>query len=684
MNKGFTLIELLAVVAIILTLSLVVAMSVSTIVKNSKEKLSITQKQAIEDATGMWMADNVDKIPDTNNTCIYITYEDLRDSSYINQILDINTMEELDDDLAITIRSIETNGNVKYSYEVDPESTTGCTPAVTHTYTVYNPGDLVRYDPVSNKPCTSGATCYKWRVITVGDTSSDKKITLQMDHNLVNTVAWVSKADYNDDTNYGTYGRTDKGPITVFKALETATANWHKSLRLTYSYDTRAATKNYGLLSCSKGKCTIGNKVVTSNQKARIITAEEVAALTVAAGAAEGTTAYNWTISNGASTFYFSNTGYTIGTYTGVGNHSGNTTLSWLLENTDDYYRETTGATDNTYGAVNYGYWTLSMSNNSNEYAYIVDHSGKVQSTNVSSTGSGIRPVITISKNLCGIPIDHQTTTNTVYTPGQLLQYDPVNNKACISGTTCYKWRVITADDSSIYTTITLQMDHNLVNKSAWVSKSDYNDNTNYGTNGKIDKGPITALKALETATANWNGVLELNYYYSTNNETLSINNYKKLTCVNGACTINGQSVTSNLKARMITGEEVTKLIVAAGAASGSNAGSWNVLRSNGYWYYFSNKNYIIGTRNSASNQTGSTSLSWLVENTTANANSGATSNTFGNDNSGYWTLSPTSYSTYLAWYVGSVGEFKTSAVNISENYGIRPVITIPKSIFAS
>ena len=268
--------------------------------------------------------------------------------------------------------------------------------------------------------------------------------------------------------------------------------------------------------------------------------------------------------------------------------------------------------------------------------------------------------------------------TYTAYTMGDLVQYDPVNNSACTTGETCYKWRVITVGDTTSNSTITLQMDHNLINLSAWVSKTDYNDDPNYGsTGGNNNKGPITALKALETATSTWDNSLKLNYTYDTSlGGTNTGYNYGTLSCTNGACTVAGSQITSNLKARMITGEEVSAITIAAGAEEGTYAYNWTL--ANGHSYYFSRTIVVLGTD---TNGTGSTDLSWLLENTSSSMYSMSTTNTYDNANWGYWTLSPTGTGANSAWHMYNDGCLYYHNVGLSTLYGIRPVITIPKSI---
>ena len=154
-------------------------------------------------------------------------------------------------------------------------------------YQVYSPGDVVYYDPVSDSLCNSEtfditkinnneSTCYKWRVLSVRDNKFNDKITIQMDHNIVNKTAWCASSDC-------VY------PGDALTALETATSGWKDELKLNYSYDTSGAlttagdvpTYTYGELSCVNGTCTVLGNTITSNLKARLITGEEIRELTM-------------------------------------------------------------------------------------------------------------------------------------------------------------------------------------------------------------------------------------------------------------------------------------------------------------------------------------------------------------------------------------------------------------------
>ena len=265
----------------------------------------------------------------------------------------------------------------------------------------------------------------------------------------------------------------------------------------------------------------------------------------------------------------------------------------------------------------------------------------------------------------------------TKYNSSQEVYFDPTKsdqsecNDTVHTGATCMRWRVITINDEISDSTITLQLDHNLVNKVAW------------NTSGNNNDGPVTVLQSLANATSTWTNVDSLNYTYDT---TTSAKNYGVLSCTNGVCDITKNNTTTTitgttganaippLKARLITGEEVAAITRTQTSGGNTIADNWSLATQD--WFYFSNTGYKIGTQTSGE---GNTNLSWLIENTTAYSSSGATSN--GTNNSGYWTLSPCS----------STGAFNVSSYdgNLSNNsvyigsdyyYGARPVITIPKS----
>ena len=399
MKKGFTLIELLAVIVILAIIALIATPIIMGIIEESKKNSAIESVRLYVDGLAKKIASN-NAIEEFNPatctvgetlTCDGETVEyDLNGKKPTSGTINFSNGK-------VISYTIHINGYIVIKDENGVRATKeGNTPVETHT--TYALGQLIQYDPVNNSTCTSGYTCYKWRVITVNDTASNSTITLQMDHNIINTAAWVNQEDYDNNTNWNSHKKNDKGPITALEMLEEETTLWDDSLKLNYSYDTSGGHYSYGTLSCTNGTCTIGGDTVTTDLKARMITGEEVAAIVMATGAEEGTYADGWSLNFGDS-FAFSNLYYELGSQN---DGTGNTDLAWLIENTseDTYYDS--GSTDNIYDSSNWGYWTLSPSPwYEPERAWCVLVGGFLGDNNVSySSYYGIRPVITISKNV--------------------------------------------------------------------------------------------------------------------------------------------------------------------------------------------------------------------------------------------------------------------------------------------
>jgi len=122
----------------------------------------------------------------------------------------------------------------------------------------------------------------------VSDTGSE--LTLIMNKNIGSAVSWISKTDYNDDTNYGSYGNNNKGPITSLNYLNSETAGWANISAIeSYTYDNNLnGTTNYygyqkleitngeGVLTSQDGNTTTE---LTGTSRARLLTYEEASSL---------------------------------------------------------------------------------------------------------------------------------------------------------------------------------------------------------------------------------------------------------------------------------------------------------------------------------------------------------------------------------------------------------------------
>ncbi len=256
---------------------------------------------------------------------------------------------------------------------------------------------------------------------------------------------------------------------------------------------------------------------------------------------------------------------------------------------------------------------------------------------------------------------------------GKIVYFDPVTSNECNEYTydidkirsgesTCYRWRIIDPDTNN--DKINIQLDHNILNNVKW------NSNTSLSSDG-----PVLAIKALEGKTRNWYRVEPITYTYDT---SASLNSYGTFDCFNGQCSFDKDNksvtVTSDSRARLITGEEIMTIIntKADGAA---DSRTWTLDNPNAI--FFSSLSIKTGYTNEAF---GDTRLSWLIENTTKSNTTGSTSNLYGEDNDGYWTLSPSSKNSSYASMVTKYGDFE-SYVLYNNNYGIRPVIHVSKDL---
>ena len=98
------------------------------------------------------------------------------------------------------------------------------TPTPTPSYQVYQPGEVIYFNPETNTKCSSNEAvsttgtksgCMKWNVVTTQDKDTKKTVNIMLDHNTTATVAW-GLPEYMSD---------------VIEALDRDTASWAYGLR---------------------------------------------------------------------------------------------------------------------------------------------------------------------------------------------------------------------------------------------------------------------------------------------------------------------------------------------------------------------------------------------------------------------------------------------------------------------
>ena len=173
-----------------------------------------------------------------------------------------------------------------------------------------------------------------------------------------------------------------------------------------------------------------------------------------------------------------------------------------------------------------------------------------------------------------------------------------INKTKCEAGTPVavevapnlvYKFYVL--NDDITKNEVTLIMDRNLGEKVGWASKTDYNDDANYGISGNNNKGPITALNYLNSQTKDWGNIpLVEEYTYNNNlNGTTNEYGYQKLEIKNGVGKLisqDGTTITEIIGAsrtRLLTYEEYNTI-----KTNNLNvAPNWiygNLSEIDGYW----------------------------------------------------------------------------------------------------
>ena len=224
----------------------------------------------------------------------------------------------------------------------------------------------------------------------------------------------------------------------------------------------------------------------------------------------------------------------------------------------------------------------------------------------------------------------------TLLANGTAVYYNPVTNAKCTASqavsttgtkTGCMKWYAFNDEGND---TVNLLLDHNTTAKVAWVTKEDYiaagGTEAEYGSYGNNSKGPITALKQLKNDTKAWE---------------------------------------SSLNPRLIETSEITTI-------TGNRGWTARII---GYYFHDNTQTQYKG-------DAGTNKYAWLFDNTRECTTSGC--NVADSSNDGYWTNNAYSGDSYGgARAVAFTGYLGLDNVNLADICGVRPVITVLKSIIS-
>ena len=251
MKKGFTLIELLAVIVILAIIALIATPIVLSIIEDTKESATLRSAEhylsAVEqsimkknlNAGGSFSPNTCEVQSNGSLLCDGTEALELEISGEVPSTGTI-TFEKgkiIDVDLTLSNKRIIKNSKGEM---------------------IHFPCTLISGDketPGSKYECeVKKGTKYNFYVLSKEE---DGTTNLIMDRNICENgipatednkclVAWVSKLDYKDDTNYGTYGNNNKGPITAMNYLYNATKDWDNIPNIKMDYEDEGKTENSG------------------------------------------------------------------------------------------------------------------------------------------------------------------------------------------------------------------------------------------------------------------------------------------------------------------------------------------------------------------------------------------------------------------------------------------------------
>ena len=414
-KKGFTLIELLAVIVILAIIALIVTPVVSNIVSNANNAANARSveghiknieyaiiSKAFEDSTGDMTTYDTGKTAEQIEELVTADNDNVTCESYKIQngtVISALGCKDKEDEWSKTYNYSNIEGAFVFEFKgtvILPGLDSNNQPTknvisstieeamadssgeriVTYLGIVYmDPANLKTVCDQSSTITTTVTGCKKFYIYKDNGTT----YKMIMDRNTTTKIAWVSKVDYNNDTEFGTYGNTSKGALTAKTQLVLDTAGW------------------------------IGSP--------DLISADEIAELVGASSTS--TIAWSSTKPSGTTVATQSSWFYLDGMYNNTSNEPGPKTYSssdgwqkqyansttksnyaWLY----DYTKTCTSYGCNIALASTNGYWTKTKHYNQINIAWCINESGKLSNQYVSTKNQfGIRPVLEVPKSLLGL-----------------------------------------------------------------------------------------------------------------------------------------------------------------------------------------------------------------------------------------------------------------------------------------
>ena len=340
-KKGFTLIELLAVIVILAIIALIATPTILGVIEKARKGASEQSALGYIDAVEKQVAINQVKNENLIN-----------DGTYNVPMTDITVKGEAPTKGWLKIeKGMVTNYSFvigKYVVTKGSEIVKGDEPTksdeeVTKTYSVYSNGTTIYYNPETNSKCNESDA-----VSTTGTkTGCMKWYTFNDEGENTSTVNMI--LDHNTTATVA-YNSTESNSEMkeVATALTADISTWNNGLN------------------------------------ARLITADEIAKIT-------GNTNFNSLTSARDDWFYLDSNSHTQ-----VATSQDKSKYAWLF----DYTNGCTSYGCNVADSSTLGYWTSTPTADSDSYVWYIRRDGFLTNYNAYSTSLGVRPVITISKDI--------------------------------------------------------------------------------------------------------------------------------------------------------------------------------------------------------------------------------------------------------------------------------------------